>query len=146
MSCTLLSGKAGTNVFVVFVRLIIVPFLLPLHLRPLCGIFPDLWGVPHYANRSITLCPLKTILGSQLYNRQSTQPLIRALRCLSSTMECVLLHLASSYNLPTLKSRHIHSFKLEGTLLASLWVVQWRSTSQSLADDMTRSYMGNSYG
>ena len=47
-------GKAGTNVSVVFVRVIINFILLPLRLGPLCGIFPDLWGVPHYANRSMT--------------------------------------------------------------------------------------------
>lgn len=43
----------GTNVSIIFVHVIITPILLPLHLGPLCGVFPNLWGSPHYANRSI---------------------------------------------------------------------------------------------
>ena len=40
---------------VVFVDIIIFPFLLPLCLDQLCGVSLNLWGVLHYANRPITI-------------------------------------------------------------------------------------------
>lgn len=38
----------------VFVCIMIILFLRPLRLGQLCGIFYDVWGVPHNANCSIT--------------------------------------------------------------------------------------------
>ena len=40
---------------IVFVHAIIIPFLFPPRLGPLGGVFPDYWGVPHYAIHSITV-------------------------------------------------------------------------------------------